>query len=43
MLKGLPFYIPLLFIFTTLITFLFFIAAVKKNNYAVVGVFTLLS
>lgn len=32
MLNGLPFYIPLLFIFTTLVTFLFFIAAVKKNN-----------
>lgn len=32
MLNGLPFYIPLLFIFTTLVTFLFFISAVKKNN-----------
>ena len=32
MLSGLPFYIPLLFILTTLLTFLFFIAAVKKNN-----------
>lgn len=32
MLKDLPFYIPLLFILTTLVTFLFFIAAVKKNN-----------
>ena len=32
MLSGLPFYIPLLFILTTLVTVLFFIAAVKKNN-----------
>ena len=32
MLSGLPFYIPLLFIFTTLVTFLFFVAVVKKNN-----------
>ncbi len=32
MLRGLPSYISLLFIFTTFITFLFFIAAVKKNN-----------
>ncbi len=32
MLYGLPFYIPLLFILTTFLTFLFFIAAAKKNN-----------
>ena len=29
---ALPFYIPLLFILTTLVTFLFFISAIKKNN-----------
>ncbi len=32
MLTGLPFYISLLFIFTTLITFIFFIAALKKYD-----------
>lgn len=32
MLTGLPFYIPLLFIFTTVLTFIFLIAAVKKSN-----------
>ena len=32
MLSELPFYIPLLFIFTTIITLLFFIAAIKKNK-----------
>jgi hypothetical protein len=32
MLANLPFYIPLLFIFTTLLTALFFITAVKENN-----------
>lgn len=32
MLSELPFYIPLLFIFTTIITLLFFIAALKKNK-----------
>jgi hypothetical protein len=32
MLTDLPFYIPLLFILTTLVTILFFIAAIKKNN-----------
>src|SRR5438105_777413 len=34
MLSNLPFYIPLLFIFTTVLTFIFFIAAVRKNNSA---------
>lgn len=29
---DIPFYIPMLFILTTIVTFLFFIAAVKKNN-----------
>lgn len=28
----LPFYIPLLFIFTTIVTFFYFIAAIQKNN-----------
>lgn len=32
MLSNLPFYISLLFIFTTILTFLFFILAIKKNN-----------
>lgn len=32
MLSGLPLYIPLLFILTTIVAFLFFIAAVMKNN-----------
>ncbi|MEJ7674006.1 MAG: hypothetical protein WKF59_15225 [Chitinophagaceae bacterium] len=32
MLDNLPFYIPLLFIVTTLVTLLFLIAAVNKNN-----------
>ena len=32
MLANLPFYISMLFIFTTLLTFIFFISAVKENN-----------
>jgi hypothetical protein len=32
MLNGLPFYIPLLFILTTFVTFIFFIAAVKRKD-----------
>lgn len=32
MLNDLPLYIPLLFIFTVVLTFIFFIGAVKKNN-----------
>ena len=32
MLNGLPLYIPLLFILTTIATFIFFIAAIKKND-----------
>src|SRR6476646_1830312 len=32
MLNGLPFYIPLLFILTTLVTFILFIAAVKRKD-----------
>jgi hypothetical protein len=32
MLANLPFYVPLLFIFTTLLTLIFFISAVAKNN-----------
>ena len=34
MLSNLPFYIPMLFIFTTILTVIFFIAAVKENNSA---------
>ena len=32
MLANLPFYVPLLFIFTTLLTVIFFISAIAKNN-----------
>jgi hypothetical protein len=32
MLAGLPFYIPILFVLTTMATAVFFMAAVKKNN-----------
>ena len=32
MLRDLPFYLPLLFIFTVVLTFVFFLAAIKKNN-----------
>ena len=32
MLSNLPFYVPMLFIFTTILTVLFFIAAIRENN-----------
>lgn len=32
MLSNLPFYIPMLFIFTTILAMIFFIAAVRENN-----------
>ncbi len=32
MLRNLPFYISMLFIFTTILTFIFFILAVKESN-----------